>query len=89
MRGGDLEGVREERVAGQDRHRLSEDTVAGGTPAAQIVVVERRQIVVDQRVGMDHLDGGGQRQDVGDAPAEHAAGRDRQDRPQPLAPGKQ
>ena len=50
-----LESEREQRVARQDRHGVAENFVAGGTAAAQIVVIERRQIVVDQRIGVDQL----------------------------------
>ena len=42
--------------------RLAEDLVAGRPAAAQVVVVHRRQVVVDQRIGVDHLDGAGRRQ---------------------------
>ena len=57
-----LEGQRQQGVAGQDRRRLAEHLVAGRPAAAQVVVVHRRQVVVDQRVGVDHLDGTGGRQ---------------------------
>jgi hypothetical protein len=43
-----LESAREQRVAGQNRHRLAELLVAGGTAAAEIVVIERGQVVVDE-----------------------------------------
>ena len=52
----------EQPVAGEDRHVLAEGHVAGGLAAAQLVVVHRGQVVVDQRVGVDHLDRGGERQ---------------------------
>ena len=54
--------LREETVAGEDRHVLAEGHVTGGLAAPQLVVVHRRQVVVDQRVGVDHLDRGGERQ---------------------------
>ena len=47
---------------GEDRHVLAELHVAGRLPAAQLVVVHRRQVVVDQRVGVDQLDRARQRQ---------------------------
>jgi len=50
-----LEREREQRVAGEDRHILSEDLVVGGLAAAEVVVVHAGQIVVDERHGMDHL----------------------------------
>ena len=63
VRGGEnLEGLREQGVAGEDREGLAEDLVRGRPPAADVVVVHRRQVVVDQRVGVDHLDGRRHRQ---------------------------
>jgi hypothetical protein len=40
--------------------RLAEDDVAGGLAAAEVVVVERGQVVVDERVGVHHLERGGE-----------------------------
>ena len=57
--GEDLEGERQEAVARQNRGRLVKGLVAGRPAAPQIVVVHRRQIVVDERIGVDHLDRGG------------------------------
>ena len=59
--------LRVESVAGEDRHVLAELHVAGGRAPAQLVVVHRRQVVVDQRVGVDQLDRARQRQHL--APA--------------------
>ena len=64
-----VEGVGQQGVAGEYRHRLAEDLMRGRAAAAQIVVVERRQIVVDQRVGVDHLQRAGHRQSLGSRPA--------------------
>jgi len=50
------EGGRQETVAGEHRRRFVELLVAGGAAAAQVAVVHRRQIVVHERIGMDHLD---------------------------------
>ena len=55
------EGLRVEAVAGEDRHALAELHVAGRLAAAQLIVVHRRQVVVDQRVGVDQLDRARQR----------------------------
>ena len=43
----------EQRVAGEDRHVLTVDYVGGRATAPHVVVVHRRQVVVDQRVGVD------------------------------------
>ncbi len=39
--------IRKQRVAGQNGHRLAKYFVRRGAPAAQVIVVERGQIVVD------------------------------------------
>ena len=41
-------GLRLQRVSRQDGDRLAEDFVAGGTAAAQVVVIERGQIVMNR-----------------------------------------
>ena len=48
-----------EGVAGQDGGGLVEGLVAGQAPPAQVVVVHGREVVVDQRIGVDQLDGAG------------------------------
>ena len=52
-----FKGAGLQRVAGQNGDGLAEGHVAGGLAAAQIVVVQSRQVVVDQRVGVQHLEG--------------------------------
>ncbi len=52
----------QQRVAGQDGGRLAVDLVTRGPAAAQVVVVHRRQIVVNQRIGVDHFHGAGRGQ---------------------------
>ena len=47
------------RVAGEDRGRLVEGAMGARASAPKIVVVHRRQIVVDQRIGVQALDRGG------------------------------
>src|ERR1700730_2454625 len=49
-------------VPGKNPLVLAKLEVARGLPAAQIVVVHRRQVIVDQRVGVDQLDRARQRQ---------------------------
>ena len=52
-----LEGEGLEGVAGEDGDGFAEDYVAGGLAAAEVVVVEGGEVVVDEGVGVDHLDG--------------------------------
>ena len=51
--GDDVEGDGEQRVAGKDRGRVVERLVRGGAAAAQVGVVHRRQVVMDQRIAVD------------------------------------
>jgi len=55
--GEDLVGLGLECVAGEDGDGLAESYVAGGFAAAQVVVIEGGQIVVDERVGVQHFEG--------------------------------
>src|SRR5271157_4187694 len=78
-----------QRVAGKDGGGLAVGFVAGGTPAAQVVVVERGQVVVDERVGVQHLQRRAQLLDAErDAALDHLRGFHAQDGPQALASGK-
>ena len=65
MRRERLECQREQRVARQDRHGFAEDFVGSELAAAVIVVIERRQIVVDQRIGVDEFQRAGGGLDAG------------------------
>ena len=83
--GEDLERERVQRVAGQDRGRLVERLVNGRLAAAQIVIVHRRQVVVDQRIDVDRLQRDGGAAAALAVDTEQVGGGDQQDRPQPLA----
>ena len=50
-----LESQRQETIASQDGRRLVKRPVAGRPAPSQIVVIHRRQIVVNQRISMNHL----------------------------------
>ena len=63
--------------------------MARGMPPPQIIVIKRRQIVVDQRIGMQHLQRRTQLFDSrGQRTRNHACRFQTQDRTQPLAAGK-
>lgn len=51
----DFEAQSKEGVSGEDRHGFAEFDMAGWSPAPQIVVVDRREIVVDQAEAMNQL----------------------------------
>lgn len=77
-----------EGVAGQDRHRLTVFHVAGGASPAQVVVIDCRQIVVDQGEGLDHLQRAGERQDICRPTSDRLGGSDTEQGPQTLAAGE-
>src|SRR5690606_33310713 len=80
-----LEGQGLKCVSGEDRGGLVEGHVHGGTPAAHVVVVHRRQVVVHQRVGVDQLDRGGRQVQAGFVGAQRGAGGVDQQRTHALA----
>jgi hypothetical protein len=59
--------------------------MAGGTATPHGVVVHRRQVGVDERVGVDDLDGSGRRIETLRSGAEGVAGRVHEYRPEALA----
>ena len=85
----EADGLGEQRVARQDRRVLAERAVARRPPAAQVVVVHRRQVVVDQRVGVDQLKRGRCGKQFFGLVAQALAGRQAQHRPDALAARQQ
>jgi len=86
-----LEGEGLERVAGEDGCGLAKGHMTSRLAAAEVVVVECGQVVVDKRIGVDHLDrcaefgrGGVERAATGD----HAGSFDGEDRAQAFAAGE-
>ena len=63
------ERLREQRVAGEDGVRLAETRPHAGPAAPDVVVVERRQVVVDERERVDELERCGRGQHVLDVGA--------------------
>ena len=81
----DFEGQRYQGIAGQNRRCLVELDVTCRLTAPQVVVVHRRKIVMDQRVGMDHLDSACRRDRRVHVTTAQMVGRQHQQRPHPLA----
>ena len=82
-------GPRLQSVSREDGDGLAKRLVAGGPSAAQVVVIERGQVIVDERVGVQHLKGRAklfhaQRNAAGN----HARGLHAKDGPQALAAGE-
>ncbi len=76
-------------IARQNGDGFAENFVAGGPAPAQIVIVERGQIVVDQRIGVQHFERraelfNSRRKGTGD----HAPGFHAENGTQPLAAGE-
>ena len=86
---GDLEGLREQRVAREHGDAFAEDFVVRWFAATEIVVVHRGQIVVDERVGVDTLDGARERQGVSLATAAGLRRRERERGPHAFAAGEE
>lgn len=80
-----FEGQRLQAVGGEDRGGLVEGPVGGRLATAQVVVVHCRQVVVDQRVGMDQLHRAGRGVGALRRTAEGLAGGVGEQRANPLA----
>ena len=83
------ERLGQKRVSGQNRDVLAEPDVRARPPAPEVVVVERRQIVVDEAEGVDELERAGGGQELARLAAERLAGREAEHRPDPLTAGEE
>jgi hypothetical protein len=66
--------VAQERVTGEDRHRLTSVLVQGRSSAAEVVVIQRGQVVVGKAKAVDQFNRGTRRQALGTIPASGDAG---------------
>ena len=73
-RGEYLESQSQQPVAGQDRGRLAVNDVAGRLAAPQVIIIERRKVVVNQRISMNHLQSAARSKQRRFVPAEEATG---------------
>jgi hypothetical protein len=80
-----LEGAGEQRVTGQNGGRLVEGAMAGGLAATKIVIIHRRQVVMNQRIGVQHLDRGRDSRGTGRRHGENMRHLHHQEAAQPLA----
>ena len=62
--GDPVERQRQQRVAREDRGRFAERLVVARASPAEVVVVHRGQVVVNQRVAVHQLDGAAREQHV-------------------------
>ena len=79
----------QEGVAREDGRRLAELLVARRPPAPGVAVIHRRQVVVDEGICMDELQGGGEGKGGVSVPSHGLGPGDRQNGPKPLSPGHQ
>src|SRR6476646_1211616 len=79
------EGLREQGVAGEDADALAELLPRGGLTAPLLVVVHRRQVVVDERERVDELDRERGRHHLRDRRIERLPDRERDHWAHPLA----
>ena len=89
--GDGLEGEGLEGIAGEDGGGFAEDDVGGGLTAAEVVVVEGGEVVVDEGVGVEHLERGAQVGDafgIGSGACDHASGFHAEDGTETLAAGE-
>ena len=86
--GQDVEGERQQRVAGEDGGRLVERLVDGRHAAPEIVVVHGRQVVVDERIAVHAFDRGRGEHRVRRLDAEEPRRLDDQERAEALAAGQ-
>ena len=86
---GDLKRLRQQRVAREHGDAFAENFVVGRLAPAEIVVVHRGQIVVDERVGVDALDGARERHGVFFRTAAGRRRREQDGGTHPLAAGEE
>src|SRR6266478_5978976 len=78
----------QQRVSGQDGYGFAKFFVASRFAAAEVVVVESGQVVVDQGIGVDHFDGASGMQRGGNVGHEDSRRLEAQNRADALASGK-
>jgi len=87
--GGDgFEGQSEQGVAGQDGDGFAKFFVAGRFAAAEVIVIECGEIVVNERVGVDEFYSAAGMKRRGDVGGEDAGGFKAEDGPDAFAAGK-
>ena len=84
-----LEGKGKKRVSGQKGDVFAEDFVVRGFPAAEIVVIDAREIVVDEGHGVEHFDGASCRHSDGCFSSDELASGDAEKGPDPFASGEE
>ncbi len=84
-----FEGFRQQGISGQYGDRFSKCFVTGGFSSAEVVIVDSRKIVVDERVRVDHLQSTAVRQNFIPLTSRGLKGGDRQNGTNPLTSSKE
>ena len=71
--GDDIKRLGQQDITGQHGRGLAKCLVAGGLAPAQVVVVHARQVIVDQRIAVQHLHGCGKLVGSGGIAVQHIA----------------
>ncbi|MNC41967.1 hypothetical protein D3C75_907620 [compost metagenome] len=77
----------QKRIPRQNSHRIAKHLVVGGFAAAEVVIVHGGKIIMDQGIGVDHLDGIGRITRRLRAASRRFSGCIDKNRPQALASG--
>ena len=81
--------IRDRAVTCQNRVRFTERFVVRRPATSRIVIIHRRQIVMDQRIGVDHFQSGGERHGYCFLNVKHGGRAKQQCRPDSFAAGGQ
>jgi hypothetical protein len=83
-----FERQRQESVTSEDGNGFAEFFVASGLASPEVIIVQRRQVIVNQGVGMDEFDGAGGMKRGRDVGSEDARRLETQDGTNPLSTGE-
>jgi hypothetical protein len=83
-----VEGLGEKGIASQQRNSLAKDLMVSQLPPSEIIVVQGREIVVDDRIGMDELEGAGKGEEQFMLSSEELSSSQGQDGTKPLSSGE-
>ena len=83
------EGICQQCVTGKDSHSFTVDLVVGESATAVIIIIHAGQVVMDQAICMDHFHSCSQGRCLLPVATAQSAKLKSENRPQPLATGKQ
>ena len=82
-------GISLQAVSGENRDGLAKNLVTRGSAAAQVIVIERRQVVMNERIGVQHFQRCAEFFDsFGERAGDHASGFHAENGAQALASGE-